>query len=71
MPGQAPLLRLPKLLDALEALPRGRRVRLEWGELRHMDHACAAALEEWAAGPGGGGVDRARQGGVVGVVVWS
>ncbi|MGX1545364.1 SulP family inorganic anion transporter [Streptomyces adustus] len=47
--GHATFLRLPKLLDALEALPRDREVRLELGGLRHLDHACAAALEGWAA----------------------
>ncbi|WP_406494490.1 SulP family inorganic anion transporter [Streptomyces sp. NBC_01604] len=52
--GHATFLRLPKLLDALEALPRDREVRLELGGLRHMDHACAAALEGWAAGWGEG-----------------
>ncbi|WP_405907291.1 SulP family inorganic anion transporter [Streptomyces sp. NBC_00828] len=48
--GHATFLRLPKLLDALEALPHDRDVRLELGGLRHLDHACAAALEGWAAG---------------------
>ncbi|MEU1197316.1 SulP family inorganic anion transporter [Streptomyces sp. NPDC005813] len=48
--GNATFLRLPKLLDALEALPHDRDVRLELGGLRHVDHACAAALEGWAAG---------------------
>ncbi|WP_405535910.1 SulP family inorganic anion transporter [Streptomyces sp. NBC_00075] len=52
--GHATFLRLPKLLDALEALPRGREVRLELGGLRHVDHACAAALEGWVAGRGRG-----------------
>lgn len=50
--GHATFLRLPKLLDALEALPRDREVRLELSGLRHLDHACAAALEGWAAGRG-------------------
>lgn len=50
--GHATFLRLPKLLDELEALPRDREVRLELGGLRHLDHACAAALEGWAAGRG-------------------
>ncbi|KOG35478.1 SulP family inorganic anion transporter [Streptomyces resistomycificus] len=50
--GHATFLRLPKLLDALEGLPRDRVVRLELDGLRHMDHACAAALEGWAAGRG-------------------
>ncbi|MFF4725281.1 SulP family inorganic anion transporter [Streptomyces mirabilis] len=47
--GNATFLRLPKLLDALDALPHDRDVRLELGGLRHVDHACAAALERWAA----------------------
>ncbi|MEU3786465.1 SulP family inorganic anion transporter [Streptomyces sp900129855] len=52
--GHATFLRLPKLLDALEALPHDREVRLELGGLRHVDHACAAALEGWAAARGQG-----------------
>ncbi|MFI6486591.1 SulP family inorganic anion transporter [Streptomyces sp. NPDC050564] len=48
--GNATFLRLPKLLDALEALPHDRDVLLELGGLRHVDQACAAALEGWAAG---------------------
>ncbi|MER5435711.1 SulP family inorganic anion transporter [Streptomyces sp. NPDC002588] len=47
--GHATFLRLPKLLDALDGLPADREVRLELGGLRHVDHACAAALEGWAA----------------------
>ncbi|MEU6229428.1 SulP family inorganic anion transporter [Streptomyces sp. NPDC047042] len=62
--GHATFLRLPKLLDELEALealeapgglrnlPPGREVRLELDGLRHVDHACAAALEGWAAARG-------------------
>lgn len=50
--GHATFLRLPKLLDELEALPGDREVRLELGGLRHVDHACAAALEGWAAARG-------------------
>ncbi|WUW88834.1 SulP family inorganic anion transporter [Streptomyces sp. NBC_01451] len=34
------------------ALPQGRLVRLELGGLRHVDHACAAALAGWAAARG-------------------
>ncbi|QZZ29419.1 SulP family inorganic anion transporter [Streptomyces sp. ST1015] len=50
--GHATFLRLPKLLDALEGLPGDRQVRLELGGLRHVDHACAAALAGWAEGGG-------------------
>ncbi|WP_189785614.1 SulP family inorganic anion transporter [Streptomyces capitiformicae] len=48
--GNATFLRLPKLLDALEGVPQDRDVRLELGGLRHVDHACAAALAAWRAG---------------------
>jgi MFS superfamily sulfate permease-like transporter len=50
--GHATFLRLPKLLDELEVLPQDREVRLELGGLRHVDHACAAALEGWAVARG-------------------
>ncbi|MFF9774849.1 SulP family inorganic anion transporter [Streptomyces sp. NPDC013978] len=52
--GNATFLRLPKLLDALERVPRERGVRLELSGLWHVDHACAAALEAWGAGTGTG-----------------
>ncbi|MFJ5305785.1 SulP family inorganic anion transporter [Streptomyces sp. NPDC088350] len=55
--GHATFLRLPKLLDALEGVPYDRVVRLELGGLRHVDHACAAALEGWVAGRGHGDGD--------------
>ncbi|MFJ3880041.1 SulP family inorganic anion transporter [Streptomyces sp. NPDC090077] len=48
--GNASFLRLPKLLDALEALPQGPSVRLDLGGLRHLDHACLTALEGWERG---------------------
>jgi MFS superfamily sulfate permease-like transporter len=51
--GNATFLRLPALLDALEALPHDRHVRLDLGGLRHVDHACSAALEMWTRGRGG------------------
>ncbi|MEU8432052.1 SulP family inorganic anion transporter [Streptomyces sp. NPDC029216] len=44
--GNASFLRLPKLLDSLEALPHGP-VRLDLSGLRHLDHACLTALEGW------------------------
>ncbi|MFJ5678905.1 SulP family inorganic anion transporter [Streptomyces sp. NPDC093097] len=46
--GNATFLRLPKLLDQLEALPADRDVELDLSGLRHVDHACQAALENWA-----------------------
>jgi MFS superfamily sulfate permease-like transporter len=45
--GNATFLRLPKLLDQLEALPKGRDVELNLAGLRHLDHACAMALKGW------------------------
>ncbi|MFB7531642.1 SulP family inorganic anion transporter [Streptomyces sp. NPDC056178] len=47
--GHATFLRLPKLLDALDGLPHDRTVVLDLSGLHHTDHACAAALEGWAA----------------------
>ncbi|UNO43927.1 SulP family inorganic anion transporter [Streptomyces sp. MST-110588] len=48
--GNATFLRLPKLLDQLEELPRDREVELDLSGLRHLDRACAAALAGWADG---------------------
>ncbi|WP_236808702.1 SulP family inorganic anion transporter [Amycolatopsis albispora] len=53
--GNATFLRLPKILDDLEALPRDRPIELDLSGLHHLDHACRTALENWAdrhsAGP--------------------
>ncbi|MFH8369035.1 SulP family inorganic anion transporter [Streptomyces sp. NPDC018031] len=46
--GNATFLRLPKLLDELEALPNDREVQLDMRGLRHVDHACRTALTAWA-----------------------
>ncbi|MBF6050256.1 SulP family inorganic anion transporter [Streptomyces sp. NRRL B-1677] len=48
--GNANFLRLPRILDELEAtLPHsGRGVELDLSGLRHMDHACRSALTAWA-----------------------
>ncbi|MFJ8624926.1 SulP family inorganic anion transporter [Kitasatospora sp. NPDC093550] len=45
--GNATFLRLPKLLDAMEALPTDRVLELDLSELRHLDHACQTALTTW------------------------
>ncbi|HWU09980.1 MAG TPA: SulP family inorganic anion transporter [Streptomyces sp.] len=47
--GNATFLRLPKILDSLENLPQDRPVELDLSGLHHLDHACRAALENWAA----------------------
>ncbi|MFE0644525.1 SulP family inorganic anion transporter, partial [Streptomyces sp. NPDC058877] len=46
--GTVTFLRLPKILDTLEALPRDRPVVLDLSGLHHVDHACRSALESWA-----------------------
>jgi MFS superfamily sulfate permease-like transporter len=46
--GNATFLRLPKILDSLEALPQDRPVELNLAGLHHLDHACQTALENWA-----------------------
>ncbi|MEU3774444.1 SulP family inorganic anion transporter [Streptomyces sp. NPDC032472] len=48
--GSASFLRLPKLLDALEALPPGQPVRLDLSGMGHLDHACLTALHGWERG---------------------
>ncbi|MFE4537153.1 SulP family inorganic anion transporter [Streptomyces scopuliridis] len=45
--GHATFLRLPRLLDTLEALPAHRPVELDLSGLRHLDHACMSALRNW------------------------
>lgn len=47
--GNATFLRLPKILDNLEALPQDRPVELHLTGLHHLDHACRTALENWAS----------------------
>ncbi|MGQ4400621.1 SulP family inorganic anion transporter [Streptomyces hayashii] len=46
--GNATFLRLPKILDSLEALPQDRPVEVDLSGLHHLDHACRTALETWA-----------------------
>ncbi|REE94771.1 SulP family inorganic anion transporter [Thermomonospora umbrina] len=46
--GNATFLRLPKMLDTLEALPRDRPIDLDLSGVRHLDHACRTALTTWA-----------------------
>ncbi|MER5889290.1 SulP family inorganic anion transporter [Streptomyces sp. NPDC001941] len=45
--GNATFLRLPKILDALDALPADRPVELDLSGVHHLDHACRTALENW------------------------
>ncbi|MFJ9413773.1 SulP family inorganic anion transporter [Streptomyces sp. NPDC101227] len=47
--GNATFLRLPRILQTLEALPKDQPIELDLTAVRHLDHACRAALENWAA----------------------
>ncbi|MFF8556271.1 SulP family inorganic anion transporter [Streptomyces sp. NPDC015501] len=53
--GSATFLRLPLILDTLEALPKDRPVELDLSRLRHLDHACRTALEAWSTHTGAAG----------------
>ncbi|MEU3070413.1 SulP family inorganic anion transporter [Streptomyces sp. NPDC006906] len=66
--GSATFLRLPLILDTLEALPKDGPVELDLSRLRHLDHACRTALEAWSthngtpmtAGPEADGAPREK-----------
>jgi MFS superfamily sulfate permease-like transporter len=46
--GNATFLRLPRIMEELEDLPKDRPIELDLSGLRHLDHACRIALENWA-----------------------
>ncbi|AWW37043.1 SulP family inorganic anion transporter [Streptomyces cadmiisoli] len=58
--GNATFLRLPKILDSLEALPKDRPIELDLSGLHHLDHACRTALETWVERHSATGVDPVR-----------
>ncbi|MFE7859043.1 SulP family inorganic anion transporter [Streptomyces sp. NPDC057403] len=58
--GNATFLRLPKILDSLEALPQDRPVELDLSGLHHLDHACRTALENWAERHSSAGTEPVR-----------
>ncbi|MFC3574698.1 SulP family inorganic anion transporter [Streptomyces yaanensis] len=58
--GNATFLRLPKILDSLEALPQDRPVELDLSGLHHLDHACRTALETWAERHSAAGTEPVR-----------
>ncbi|MFH8801340.1 SulP family inorganic anion transporter [Streptomyces sp. NPDC017936] len=58
--GNATFLRLPKILDSLEALPQDRPVELDLRGLHHLDHACRTALETWAERHSAAGTEPVR-----------
>jgi MFS superfamily sulfate permease-like transporter len=45
--GIATFIGLPRLATALEQIPPGTEVRLQFDSLRHIDHACLNLLESW------------------------
>lgn len=56
--GSATFLRLPRMLGALEELPLDRPVTVDLSGLRHLDHACRTALDDWSARCGAALLDR-------------
>ncbi|MEV7807063.1 SulP family inorganic anion transporter [Microbispora sp. NPDC088329] len=58
--GNATFLRLPKMLDTLEALPTGRPIELNLAGLRHLDHACRTALTTWTERHNSGSAEPVR-----------
>ncbi|MFI1657495.1 SulP family inorganic anion transporter [Streptomyces sp. NPDC020472] len=58
--GNATFLRLPKILDSLEALPQDRPIVVDVSGLHHLDHACRTALETWAERHSAAGTDPVR-----------
>ncbi len=51
-------------MEALEALPQDRLIELDLSGLRHLDHACRHALENWAARHNDAGAGAVRIGGL-------
>jgi MFS superfamily sulfate permease-like transporter len=45
--GAATFVRMPKLVDTLDALPKGVDVYIHLGSVSYVDHACMEALANW------------------------
>ncbi|MGK5549082.1 SulP family inorganic anion transporter [Streptomyces sp. URMC 127] len=58
--GNATFLRLPRILETLEALPQDRPIEIDLSGVRHLDHACRTALESWAARHNDAGTEPVR-----------
>ncbi|MEU1129138.1 SulP family inorganic anion transporter [Streptomyces sp. NPDC005900] len=58
--GNATFLRLPRILETLEALPKDRPIELDLTVVRHLDHACRTALENWALRHNDSGTEAVR-----------
>ncbi|MGH4030045.1 SulP family inorganic anion transporter [Actinomycetota bacterium Odt1-20B] len=58
--GNATFLRLPRILETLEALPKDRPIELDLTAVRHLDHACRTTLENWALRHNDSGTEAVR-----------
>ncbi|MET8684665.1 SulP family inorganic anion transporter [Streptomyces sp. NPDC004732] len=58
--GNATFLRLPRILETLEAMPQNRPIELDLTEVRHLDHACRTTLENWALRHNDSGTEAVR-----------
>ncbi|AZM51664.1 sulfate transporter [Streptomyces sp. WAC 01529] len=58
--GNATFLRLPRILETLEALPKDRPIELDLTVVRHLDHACRTTLENWALRHNDSGTEAVR-----------
>ncbi|WP_433511559.1 SulP family inorganic anion transporter [Nonomuraea sp. CA-143628] len=58
--GNATFLRLPKMLDTLETLPKDQPIELDLAGVRHLDHACRTALTTWAERHNNKGIELVR-----------
>ncbi|MWA07765.1 SulP family inorganic anion transporter [Streptomyces sp. BA2] len=58
--GCATFLRLPRILETLEALPKDRPIELDLTGLHHLDHACRSTLGSWAARHNDAGIEPVR-----------
>ncbi|MEU7581765.1 SulP family inorganic anion transporter [Streptomyces sp. NPDC041068] len=58
--GNATFLRLPRILETLEAMPKDRPIELDLTAVRHLDHACRTTLENWALRHNDSGTEAVR-----------
>lgn len=58
--GNATFLRLPRILETLEALPKDQPIELDLTAVRHLDHACRTTLENWALRHNDSGTEAVR-----------
>ncbi len=58
--GNATFLRLPRILETLEAMPKDRPIELDVTVVRHLDHACRTTLENWALRHNDSGTEAVR-----------